>query len=572
MALQVWLPLTKDLRNQGVNNVNFTNSGATYSATGGKLGGTYSFNGSSRLEATLPTSINSSVGSLACWVKFDSLPASTAWYNLIQLGAAGGFAASRLSLYYEYGTGINISIDGSSTGQNYIAYTFSTNTWYHIACTNDGTTVKVYINGSQILSKTATKGSYTTAATKIYCGGPTNYYLKGSMNDARYYDHALSPMEVKYIAQGLILHYPLNRNGWGQENLFKASPFSGGARWTSIKDGRGVKIDWTSNAGDTYFYFDLGTGVTLTQGNTYTLSFQCSGMGSSVVSFYWCNLSGNSSMRCQLKNGLNVLTFQMPSNNITRPFFDDIERDTSLSNLQMWDFKLEEGSIATPWCPNSSDALATTMGLNGTTEYDTSGFCNNGTRTGTFTWNSDTPKYAVSTYFANYTQYISSSLGGYTPDAITMSCWVKTSNTSPRGGYHIPFNVHSTDFEMSIAGSSGKTRLGYVVGGSRKVQDVGSNIEDGQWHMMTSTYDGTAIKRYVDGELVNTESATGALSTLTTVGVGAFPGATTYGNTQVYESDCRIYATALSATDVKSLYQNCATIDPDGTIRGQIRS
>ena len=36
--------------------------------------------------------------------------------------------------------------------------------------------------------------------------------------------------------------------------------------------------------------------------------------------------------------------------------------------------------------------------------------------------------------------------------------------------------------------------------------------------------------------------------------------------------DLRVYTTALSADDVKSLYQNCATIDPDGTIRGQIRS
>lgn len=59
--------------------------------------------------------------------------------------------------------------------------------------------------------------------------------------------------------------------------------------------------------------------------------------------------------------------------------------------------KVEKGSIPTPWCPNSSDTLATTMGLNSNIEYDASGFNNNGTRTGTFSWINDTPKYEVST-------------------------------------------------------------------------------------------------------------------------------------------------------------------------------
>ena len=43
MALQVWLPLTKDLRNQGINGATVINNGATYSSTGGKLGGCYNF-------------------------------------------------------------------------------------------------------------------------------------------------------------------------------------------------------------------------------------------------------------------------------------------------------------------------------------------------------------------------------------------------------------------------------------------------------------------------------------------------------------------------------------------------
>jgi hypothetical protein len=46
--------------------------------------------------------------------------------------------------------------------------------------------------------------------------------------------------------------------------------------------------------------------------------------------------------------------------------------------------KLEEGSVATLWCPNSSDAFATAMGLNNNIEYDTSGYGNNGVKIGNF--------------------------------------------------------------------------------------------------------------------------------------------------------------------------------------------
>ena len=170
-------------------------------------------------------------------------------------------------------------------------------------------------------------------------------------------------MSVKFEKTGIV-----RADGSGvNPNLFTATPCNGGGRWTKLDNGNGAKIDWTSNAGDTYWYLRLGTGVTLTEGGTYTLSFLCRGMGENQVSFHWCNLQN---FGVYLHNGLNTYTFAMPSTNITNPFFDDIVRDTTLSDLRLWNFKLEEGSVATPWCPNESDTeyVGSTLGF---TELET---------------------------------------------------------------------------------------------------------------------------------------------------------------------------------------------------------
>ena len=209
MGLRVWLPLNGSLENQGLATVTTTNDGAT-SNTSGKIGNCYSFNGSSKITNAFYHSVTSAIGSLTCWVKFNALPASNAWYSLIQVGNLGGFATCRLGLYVEHGAGLNISINGSSTNANYTACSITSNVWYHICATFDGAVVTVYLDGNQIMSKTATVGSYATAASYIYVGGTSSYYLNGYMNDVRYYDHALSVKEVRELARGLMVHYKLD--------------------------------------------------------------------------------------------------------------------------------------------------------------------------------------------------------------------------------------------------------------------------------------------------------------------------------------------------------------------------
>ena len=100
----------------------------------------------------------------------------------------------------------------------------------------------------------------------------------------------------------------------------------------------------------------------------------------------------------------------------------------------------------------------------------------------------------------------------------------------------------------------------YVNGGTGKLNvdtfnsfwDANTIVNDGKWHMGTFTTDGATTRVYVDGRL----DATNAQTFNTTVGVGQgrigsdfnerhFPGTL---------DDMRIYNRALTATEIKQLY------------------
>ena len=620
MALQVWLPLTKDLRNQGLSDVTVTNNGATFNSAG-KLGGCYSFSGSSqKIVNTLPSTITSSVGSLSCWIKMNSLPGSSSFYNLLQLGNLGGYATCRLGLYMEYTNYINISIDGSGTSSNRYTHSMVANQWYHICVTYDGTIVKLYIDGSEVLSKTASKGSYTTAASNLYIGGTSSYYLNGYMNDARYYNHCLSPMEVKKLSQGLVLHYPLNRQGFGQDNLMpnsvempvgSANPSTGtwrlagssqmtrsrvaisdapsgvstyGFQSVGLQTGQDAScwgIDsFPRENGVTYTLsawgrivggsttaamlgFSVYNGTTLDYGGTYgqAKSSDAEYYGSGAYDYAGGKLNPNGNWTRIYRTFTSTAT----SGNIYIGF--NTAKTGSNVTLQMCGVKLEKGDKMTPWIPNSNESMYTVLGLNGITEYDASGYCNNGIKNNSPTYSSDTAKYAISTHVDGVNQTIQlPNLLTLIPDSIfTFNIWFKRLASEPG----------SKAWETILGGPSGfeieTCSANNVHDNKIRAYSWGSGMfefELDKWNMLTMVSNGANALFYLNGEL----KLTGTYKAL--VSGNYFLGSwrdTATQNYRGYMCDARIYATALSASDVKSLYQNCATIDSDGTIRGKIR-
>lgn len=82
--------------------------------------------------------------------------------------------------------------------------------------------MSAYVNGELIGDSFSAYTPVSSAQSYVGIGKATYTTVMpfyGLMNDVRIYDHALSALEIKEIARGLILHYPLNHNGLGRENL-----------------------------------------------------------------------------------------------------------------------------------------------------------------------------------------------------------------------------------------------------------------------------------------------------------------------------------------------------------------
>ena len=584
MSLRIWLPLTKDLRNQGLDDITITNSGATYLATGGKLGGCYVFDGSddSIGIGNLSTLVNTDF-TFACWFYHDNTWSSKGYETL--LGGPSGFELeSKVSTtnspvlkLYNWGGGSCI---------------YELNKWNHVVFTRNTTETKLYLNGELQVTGTAgtiPSGNYFIGAWKT----SAQQNFKGNMNDVRIYDHCLSPMEVKELAKGLVLHYPLNRQSFGQENLLLNStiPTSGsgasGITKSITEDGL-QKVVAASGNSNWCTFGNHNTTLALTKGDTFTFSLMIKSDDSiKKPTVYFQSGLGYYSMQGTMSTDWSIIYYTgvWSIDNLATNIHLGFSGAPGTYYIKY--FKLEKGDKVTPWAPNQADEIYTAMGLNGTTEYDCSGFCNNGTRNN-ITYTSDAPKYAVSSTFNGTNSYIKVNDNNWMVKGMsemTVNLWAKATTWPTNGGRLVSctesggFNLEAGNsgywrFPIYVYTNSGQTSSAYKYDSNEiKIADLIPN----EWNMITLVYDNTGTKTYLNGELHHTYTNisyginfnTNARLFLGCEANTASP-YTPYFNGK--ECDFRIYATALSASDVKSLYQNCATIDPDGTIRGQIRS
>ncbi|MDQ3099206.1 MAG: DUF2341 domain-containing protein [bacterium] len=135
--------------------------------------------------------------------------------------------------------------------------TINTNTWYHVAASIDGKTVKVYVNG--ILETEAVQTqipNFTTETAKIG-NRNTNVDLthNGRLDDIRIYNRALSVSEISSLydwAPGPVGYWNADEGSGttisdSSGNSNTSSAFTGNTAFTSGKYGKGLIFDGTDD-------------------------------------------------------------------------------------------------------------------------------------------------------------------------------------------------------------------------------------------------------------------------------------------------------------------------------------
>jgi hypothetical protein len=173
-----------------------TIAGATW-ATGGRYGGALSFDGVDDW-VTVPdaASLDLRTGAtLAAWVRPSSISAT--WRTVVVKESTGGLVYSLFSNTHLNKPSGHV-IAGGAYREAVGPAQLPLNTWTHLALTYDGANVRLYVNGNQVASATAT-GNMATSALPLRIGGNAVWseWFKGLIDELRVYNRALSPAELQ---------------------------------------------------------------------------------------------------------------------------------------------------------------------------------------------------------------------------------------------------------------------------------------------------------------------------------------------------------------------------------------
>ena len=501
--------------------------------------------------------------SFCCWVKLNEINKTpqTLFCSRIKTGAGLFiFITSNNQLRFDNGNDTNTS--ANQTTFNYDD--FVANTWYHIAVIQTNTQKKLYINGilQQSINK-ASANSGSNSAIKCTIGGSgnnnaTGNWLDGYLNDVRIYNHALSDKEVEEIAKGLVLHYKLD--GENMKNLLINS---------SSKTA--IVTDTTNNVYTGYWYLNSSYQDFIIKGTTLTVEYDYN-IDLNTITTTNSNLNLYSQFNTSIISPAQRLYYE---DIVTNPIGH--KRDTFIITQAQADYassfrfriRLQNANEGATFTISN---IKMYFGTYNNIIHDSSGYGNNGTITGSLETVTPSPRYNCATYFDGSSIIAIGTQLYNMKDEMTISLWINKDwsiNTGTpfssvqAGGFG--WQVNNTNYTFYCGtGTTSNTYISTAI--------TINNLSSG-WHMLSATYDGLALKLYIDGVL---KSTTTKYSTKTPLfynqNSGMFVGGESNGSINTTStdrfigdlSDLRIYGVALTDDQIKELYNTSASIDNQG--------
>ncbi len=140
------------------------------------------------------------------------------------------------------------------------------------------------------------------------------------------------------------------------------------------------------------------------------------------------------------------------------------------------------------------------------------------------------------------------------PTVLTQGAFVRIAETQYSGGLYLGTNASGTKYKFIVNLGQGSTGGCGAAYGCAEGGTIAS-----AWHLVTATYDGITGKLYVDGALVASDTFTAPAATNFPLYIGSYYHGGYGWNGSL--DDIRLYSTALTASDVSTLYSSGGSAD-----------
>lgn len=620
MSLILWMPLNGTLDNNGLLSPNYHMQTKLKYNNNGKLGRCMQFDGdASQILSISNVPQKTSNFSWSCWFCQTSVTttengATSTNQYLLSAGRDCGIIGFNLHilngiLKVYLGSAEDPTTNNttaSKTAKSITIQSLSLDTWYHVTVTVDETTVYCYMNGKLVTSSPLVSINYASgniATCSFFTIGKmahnhsnvtTHFPFVGYISDVQVYDHCLSVKEVKELSKGLILHYPLSSpysepvtELYGEKYANGLALAKNGFTSNSCTDEDGSLYTnyyfskSPESTKDTWFSISFG-GYPFTAGKTYTISVDYR-----VNSCQNCDFTlrhariGNDYFGCKTlslitKNNVGKgwqhasITQIIPdkfdyngTEKICKPqiewYTGNLKNPTTdTTTVRSMNFDLKNVQVIEK---DHDLPFGTRAGI----EFDCSGYGNNGTMEleTAPSWNSDNIKYNGCYNFVpkQIIKSMSDLWKNRSLNDLTITLWMRPTTSINWGGAGgimadlgncACFTFYNNTWQFN----DGTKWVSYSCGGSTL----------GEWGHYACTLKDNVIKIYKNGNLISTNTNPDIDKIVTSkhfVCLGCdFPGGDEYFTGKL--SDFRIYATALSDSDIKDLYETKFSLDNSG--------